>query len=60
MDRLSDNLRGGVWMVAAMAGFAVEDLLLKIVARGMPVGQILMTFGVGGAIAFAVLARARS
>ena len=59
MDRLSDNLRGAVWMVAAMAGFAVEDLLLKIVARGMPVGQILMIFGLGGATAFAVLARAR-
>ena len=59
MDRLSDNLRGAVWMVAAMAGFAVEDLLLKIVARGIPVGQILMIFGLGGATAFAVLARAR-
>ncbi len=59
MDRLSPNLRGAVWMVAAMAGFAVEDLLLKIVARGMPVGQILMIFGLGGALAFALLARAR-
>ena len=59
MDRLSDNLRGAIWMVAAMAGFAVEDLLLKIVARGMPVGQILMIFGLGGALAFALLAQAR-
>ena len=59
MDRLPDNLRGAVWMVAAMAGFAVEDLLLKIVARGMPVGQILMIFGLGGALAFALLAQAR-
>ncbi len=59
MDRLPENLRGAVWMVAAMAGFAVEDLLLKIVARGMPVGQILMIFGLGGAMAFALLARIR-
>lgn len=46
-------------MVTAMAGFAVEDLLLKIVARTLPVGQILMIFGLGGALAFALLARAR-
>ncbi|MGQ0565456.1 MAG: DMT family transporter [Gemmobacter sp.] len=59
MHRLSPNLRGAVWMVAAMAGFAVEDLLLKIVARTMPVGQILMIFGLGGALAFALLARMR-
>ena len=59
MDRLPPNLRGAVWMVAAMAGFAVEDLLLKIVARGMPVGQILMIFGLGGALAFAILAQIR-
>ncbi len=59
MDRLPENLRGAVWMVAAMAGFAVEDLLLKIVARGMPVGQILMIFGLGGALAFALLAQIR-
>ena len=59
MDHLPPNLRGAVWMVAAMAGFAVEDLLLKIVARGMPVGQILMIFGLGGALAFAILAQIR-
>ena len=59
MDRLPPNLRGAIWMVAAMAGFAVEDLLLKIVARGMPVGQILMIFGLGGALAFAILAQIR-
>ena len=42
-----------------MAGFAIEDLLLKIVARSMPVGQILMIFGLLGAMAFAALARWR-
>lgn len=46
-------------MVASMAGFAVEDLLLKIVARELPVGQILILFGGGGAILFALMARAR-
>lgn len=46
-------------MVAAMAGFAVEDLLLKLVARELPVGQILIVFGAVGAAAFALMAQAR-
>ena len=42
-----------------MAGFAVEDLLLKLAARTLPVGQILILFGAAGMVAFAILARAR-
>lgn len=54
-----DNLRGSLFMVVAMAGFAVEDALLKAVAQELPVGQILMTFGTGGMLAFAALAARR-
>lgn len=54
-----NNLRGSLWMIAAMAGFTVEDALLKIVARQLPVGQILMIFGAAGMLGFAVLARAQ-
>lgn len=54
-----DNLTGSLLMVAAMAGFAVEDLFLKSAARTMPVGQILMLFGLGGFAAFAALIRRR-
>jgi drug/metabolite transporter (DMT)-like permease len=46
-------------MVAAMAGFAVEDMFLKSAARELPVGQILMLFGGGGMIGFAILAARR-
>lgn len=56
---MTDNLKGALLMVAAMAGFAVEDLLLKTAARGMPVGQMLMLFGLGGTLAFALLTRSR-
>lgn len=56
---MTDNLRGSLFMIAAMAGFAVEDLLLKLVARQMPVGMILMIFGLGGMLAFAAMVRAR-
>lgn len=50
-----ENLRGIILMVAAMAGFAVEDMLLKSVYGHLPVGQILAMFGLGGAVVFAIL-----
>ena len=56
---LSPNLRGSLLMVAAMAGFAVEDMFLKFAARSLPVGQILMIFGGGGMLAFAALTKLR-
>jgi drug/metabolite transporter (DMT)-like permease len=46
-------------MVAAMAGFAVEDMSLKAAARELPVGEILILFGSLGMAAFATLARRR-
>lgn len=53
------NLRGAFWMTAAMAGFAVEDMFLKAAARHMPLGQALVIFGLLGAMAFAIMARAK-
>jgi drug/metabolite transporter (DMT)-like permease len=46
-------------MIAAMAGFAVEDMFLKTAARALPVGQILMIFGSAGMICFVLLAKAQ-
>jgi drug/metabolite transporter (DMT)-like permease len=53
----AENLRGILLMVAAMAGFAVEDMLLKAAYRfgNLPVGEMLAIFGAGGALIFAVL-----
>lgn len=56
---MSGNMRGAALMVAAMAGFAIEDMVLKQVARDLPVGVILIVFGLFGTVWFAVLARAR-
>ena len=50
------NLRGSIWMIASMAAFAVEDVFIKAVASTMPVGQILIIFGLGGAFIFACTA----
>ena len=54
------NLMGSIWMIAAMAIFAVEDAFLKAASTVLPVGQILMIFGLGGAALFACLARLNS
>lgn len=53
-----DNLIGSSWMVAAMAGFAVEDMFLKGAAQAIPIGQVLIIFGVGGAVVFVSIAKA--
>lgn len=53
----ADNLKGAIWMVTAMAGFAVEDMLLKAAKAHMPLGQALLVFGLIGTAVFAVMAR---
>lgn len=52
------NLIGSLWMVAAMAVFAVEDALIKSAAKSLPTAQILLIFGLGGAALFAAFAKA--
>ncbi|MDN5786623.1 DMT family transporter [Pseudorhodobacter sp.] len=54
---MNSNLQGSLLMIAAMAGFAVEDMFLKTASETLPVGQILMIFGSAGMIAFACLAK---
>ncbi|WP_377512704.1 DMT family transporter [Octadecabacter sp. R77987] len=50
------NLHGSLWMIAAMALFAAEDAFIKVAAKSIPVGQILIIFGLGGALVFAGVA----
>ena len=47
-----ENLRGSALMVLAMAGFALEDTFIKLLAVDLPVGQILFMMGIGGALVF--------
>ena len=54
-----DNLRGILLMIAAMAGFAVEDTFIKLTSASMPTGQILIGLGLGGLVIFGVLTRLR-
>jgi drug/metabolite transporter (DMT)-like permease len=53
-----DNLTGILLMLAAMALFAVEDLFLKWLAVGLPLGQIILISGAFGAPVFMLMARA--
>ena len=48
-----DNMRGAILMVLAMLGFAVEDMIIKLMADALPVWQIIGALGIGGAFVFA-------
>lgn len=52
-----ENLRGAAFMVFAMLCFAIEDALIKFLARDMPVGQVLVVMAFGGLLGFLGLAR---
>lgn len=55
-----ENLRGALLMILAMAGFALEDALVKtVLTRGMPIGQVFLFLGLAGGFAFALLANRR-
>jgi drug/metabolite transporter (DMT)-like permease len=51
------NMLGSIWMIASMAIFAIEDAFVKAASNALPVGQILIIFGMGGAVIFASMAR---
>ena len=53
------NLTGSLWMIAAMAAFALEDAAVKAVAELLPLGEIMAIFGYVGSLVFAVIAGMR-
>lgn len=52
-----DNLRGAFLMVLAMLGFAFEDMLIKLMAVTLPIGQIIGMLGLGSALILGVVLR---
>lgn len=54
-----NNLRGSLMMVAAMAAFSLEDLFIKSATVSLPLGQVLISFGLGGMCVFILLAARR-
>ena len=53
------NLRGSLFMVLAMLAFTLEDVFIKAAAAHIPLGQVMVTFGLGGLLAFVAMARLR-
>jgi len=51
-----ENLRGILFMILAMAGFAVEDLFIKLLSSHVPVSQILIILGFSGTAVFLIIA----
>ncbi|WP_225027080.1 DMT family transporter [Xinfangfangia pollutisoli] len=54
-----ENARATLWMVGAMAGFAVEDLFLKQAAGVVPPGLVLLINGGIGGLIFWIIAQSR-
>ena len=54
-----NNLHGILLVIAAMAGFTIEDMVIKQLSRTLPVGQILILIGLGSGLIFAALSTAR-
>ncbi|MEX0284048.1 MAG: DMT family transporter [Paracoccaceae bacterium] len=50
-----ENLRGALFMTLAMAGFAIEDSLIKILATIAPTWQIVLFLGAGGTVLFGAM-----
>ena len=44
-------------MTAAMAGFALEDAVIKHLSASLPISQILACIGLGGVLVFTIIAR---
>lgn len=53
---MTENQRGALFMTASMAGFAVEDVFVKAAAQSLPLGQVLLTIGLAGMLAFSLMA----
>lgn len=53
-----ENLRGAALMTAAMFGFAIEDMFIKLASSRLPPWEIMFFLGGGAALIFAVLTRA--
>ncbi|SFE40082.1 DMT family transporter [Roseivivax sediminis] len=54
---MTDNLRGSLFMVAAMLGFAIEDTLFKAATAGVSAGLGTLIFGITGLALYAALVR---
>ena len=56
---MTQNLRGALLMILAMALFAIEDMCIKLLSSDMSTGQIIAILGGGGAVLVGLVALLR-
>ncbi|MEL7468205.1 MAG: DMT family transporter [Pseudomonadota bacterium] len=56
---LTDNAKGALWMSASMAGFVVNDALMKTVSDDLPLFQIIFIRGLFASVLIILFAWAR-
>jgi len=54
--RASENMRGALFMVLSMAGFALNDTLIKVVSADLPLFQAVFLRGIAASAFIALLA----
>jgi drug/metabolite transporter (DMT)-like permease len=56
---INPNVQGILWMTLSMAAFALEDMFVKRATRALPLAEVLVLSGLGGAMVFVLLAQAQ-
>ena len=51
-----DNLKGILFMILAMAGFAFEDLFIKLLSTYFPISEVIIILGFTGTFIFFIIA----
>ena len=51
-----ENLKGILFMILAMAGFAFKDLFIKMLSAYFPISEVIMILGFTGSIVFLIIA----
>jgi len=51
-----DNLKGILFMILAMAGFAFEDLFIKMLSTYFPISEVIIILGFTGTVVFLIIA----
>jgi drug/metabolite transporter (DMT)-like permease len=50
-------LAGSLWMIVSMGAFAIEDAFVKVATKTLPIGEVLILFGLGGMFIYMGLLR---
>ena len=49
---MSANLKSIMLMIIAMGCLTLTDMLIKIASQSLPIGQVMITYGIGALVVF--------